>query len=70
MQQLCLVMCKSHPDVPGSEGMKGSWRAAEAWHCEKPWKGTGEGATSVEVDGPGLKESCKEVKAWYYEERL
>jgi hypothetical protein len=53
-----LVMCKGHPDGTGFEGMKGSRRAAEARHCEKPWKATGEGAASIEVDGPGLKGSC------------
>lgn len=26
----------SHPGRTGFEGMKGSWRASEAWHCEKP----------------------------------
>jgi hypothetical protein len=47
-------MCKSHPGGPGFEGMKGSCRAAEARHYEKPWKAIGEGAASVAVDGPGL----------------
>lgn len=28
-----LVMCKSHPGGTGFEGVKGSWRAAEAGHC-------------------------------------
>ena len=41
-----LVMCK------------GSRRAAEAQHCERPWKAMGEGAASVAIDGPGLKGSC------------
>ena len=48
-------MCKSHPDGTGFDGMKGSWRAAEAQHCERPWKPTGEGAASVVVDDPGLE---------------
>ena len=39
--------------------MKGSRRAAEAWHYERPWKDIGEGAASVAIDGPGLKGSCK-----------
>ena len=30
MLQLNLVMCKNHPDSTGFEGMKESWRAAEA----------------------------------------
>jgi hypothetical protein len=46
--------------------MKRSW----GWHCERPWKAIGEGATSVAVDGPGLKGSCKEVEAWHHEESL
>jgi hypothetical protein len=51
-------MCKSHPGGTCFEGMKGSCRAAEAQHCEMPWKGTGEGGASVAIHGPGLKGSC------------
>ena len=51
-------MCKSYPDGTGFEGMKGSYRAAEAWYCERPGKAIGEGAASVAIDGPGLKGSC------------
>ena len=47
-------MCKSHPGGTGFEGMKGSWRAAEARHCERPWKAIGEGAASVAISAPGL----------------
>ena len=53
-----LVMYKGHPGGTGFEGMKGSCRAAEARHCERPWKAIGEGAASVAIDGPGLKGSC------------
>ena len=63
-------MCKSHPGGTGFEGMKGSCRAAEARHCERPWKAIGEGEASVAVDGPGLKGSCKEIEAWHNEESL
>ena len=42
-----LVMCKSQPGGTSFEGMKGSRRAAEAQHCERPWKAIGEGAVSV-----------------------
>ena len=56
-------MCKSYPGGTGFEGMKGSRRAAEAQHCERPWKAIGEGAASVAIDGPGLKGSCKGVEA-------
>ena len=55
MLQLDWVMCKDHPGGIGFEGMKGSWRAVEAWHCERPVKAIGEGVTSVV--GPGLKSS-------------
>ena len=51
-------MCKSQPGGTSFEGMKGSHRAAEALQCERPWKAIGEGAASIEVDGPGLKRSC------------
>ena len=49
--------------------MKGSWTAAEAWLCERPGKTIGEGA-SVAADGPGLKETCKEVEAWHHKGSL
>ena len=32
-----------------------SWRVAEAWHCERPWKTIGAGAASVAVAGSGLR---------------
>ena len=51
-------MCKSHPGGIGFEGMKVSRRAAEAWHCERPWRAIGEDAASVAIDGPGLKGPC------------
>jgi hypothetical protein len=51
-------MCKGHPGGTGFEAMNRSCRTAETWHCERPWKAIGEGAASVAVDGPGLKESC------------
>ena len=70
MLQLDLIMCKNRPGDTGFEGMKGSRRAAEIWHCERPGKAIGEGATSVILDGPGLKRSCKEVKVWHHEESL
>jgi hypothetical protein len=70
VQWLDLVICKSYPGGTGFEGMKGSCRAAEAWHCERPWSTTDEGAASVAVDGPGLRSSCKGVEAWHHEESL
>ena len=33
-----LVICKGHPGGTGFEGMKGSHKAAEAGHCERPWR--------------------------------
>ena len=35
---------KSHPEDTGFEGMKGSGKAAEAWHCERPGKAIGKSA--------------------------
>ena len=52
------VICKGHPGGTVFEGMKGSRRAAEAQHCERPWKAIGEGAAAVAIEGPGLKGSC------------
>jgi hypothetical protein len=66
--RLDLVMCKRNPYGSGFEGMKESRRAAEAWHCERPWKTIGEGAASVAIDSPGLKGLCKGVEAWHQEE--
>jgi hypothetical protein len=63
-------MCKSHPGGTAFEGMKRSCRAAEARHCERPWKVIGEGAASGAIDGPGLKGSCKGVEVWHHEESL
>jgi hypothetical protein len=68
--QLDLVMCKTCPGGTGFEGMKGSWRVAVAWYCERPGKAIGEGAASVAVVVPRLKGSCKEVEAWHHEESL
>ena len=65
-----LLICKGHPGGTGFEGMKGSCRAAEARHCERPWKAIGEGAASVVVDGPGLKRLGKRFDAWHHEESL
>ena len=56
MLQLNLVMCENHLDSTGFEGMKESWRAAEAWHCERPEKAIGESAATVAIDSPGLEE--------------
>ena len=68
--QLDLVICKSHPGGASFEGMKESWRAAEAQHYERPWEAIGVGATPVAIDGSGLKGSCKGVEAWHHEENL
>jgi hypothetical protein len=60
--QLNLVICKNHPGGTEFEGMKGSGRAAEAWHHKRLWKAIGEGTASVVVDGPGLKGPCKKLR--------
>ena len=57
-----MLICKNHPGGTGFEGMKESWRTAEAWHCERPGKAIVEGAAST-VDGEGLNGSCKELEA-------
>ena len=63
-------MYKSHTGGIGFEGMKGSWKAAEASYCESSGEVIGEEAVSVVVEGPGLEGSCKEVEAWHHEENL
>ena len=63
-------MCKGQPGGTGFEGMKGSHRAAEAQHCERPWKATGEGAASVAIGDPGSQGSSKGIEAWHHEESL
>jgi hypothetical protein len=50
-------MYKNHPGDTGFEGMKWSFRAAEAWHYESPGKANGESAGSVTVDSTRLKSS-------------
>ena len=54
-------MCKSYPGGTSFEGKKGLRKAAEARHCERPWKAIGEGAASVAIDGPGLKGSLQMI---------
>jgi hypothetical protein len=65
--QLDLLMYKNHPGGTSFEGLKGSWRTAKAWHCERPRKAIGERAVSVVINGLGLKESCKELETWHHE---
>ena len=45
-----------------------SWRAAEAWHYERPVKAIGEGLVSVEDEGLGMKGSYKEIETWHPKE--
>jgi len=40
--------------------------ASDAWHCEMPWKASGEGVDSVVVYGPEPKGSCKGFEAHHY----
>lgn len=63
MLQLDLVKHKNHPGGTVFEGIKWSWRAAEAWQHEKPGEATGENIASVAVEVQGLNGSWKEVKA-------
>lgn len=57
------VKAERHPGGAGFEVMKESWRAAEAWHGEKPGNAICEGAASVAVEDPGLRGSYKEVES-------
>jgi hypothetical protein len=59
-------MCTNYPGATGFEGMKGSRRAAEAWHWDRLGNDIGESAASVAIKGPGLKGSGKEVEAWHH----
>jgi len=43
--------------------LKGTWRTAEAWHCEN----LEEGSASVAVESPGLKTLCRELEDWQHE---
>lgn len=52
-----LVTCNRFLGVTSLEVMKGLWRADEAWHCESPGEGVGEGVALVAEETPGLKES-------------
>lgn len=57
----------SHPGAIGFEGMERSWRAAEAWQCERPGKVIGKDAASVTVEGPRLKRPCRGLDTWIEE---
>lgn len=48
----------------GFEGRKGSWRTAEAWHCERPDEAIDEGTASTTVEALGLKGSWGKAEAW------
>ena len=50
--------------------MKGWGREAAIWHYKRLGEAIGEVATSVAVEGLGLKGSWKEVYAWQHEESL
>ena len=62
MLQRDLVIYKSPPSGTGFEGIKGSCRTAEAWHCERPRKAIGERTASVAVDSPGLRVHAKKLE--------
>lgn len=54
-------MNKSHPGRTGFEGIKGTWREAEAWHSKRP-REDGKGTASVKVEGPGLKNHVQKMR--------
>lgn len=66
--QLYLAMYKSHPDGTGFEGMQGSWRETEAWHCKRSGKAIRENEASITVEVLGLKGSGIKAEAWHHEE--
>ena len=47
-------------------GMKELSRAAEAWHCERPWKAIGESAASAALHDPFMP-SCTWVTLTHYQ---
>lgn len=52
--------------LPGGSSFvrhKESWRAAEAWHCERPEEAIGEGAALVAVEMEGLKGPRRVLRA-------
>jgi hypothetical protein len=63
-------MYKNHQGDTSFEGMKISWRAAGAWHYEKPGKVIGESADWVAVESQRLTWSQKILEAWHHEEGL
>lgn len=50
-------MFVSFPGDTGSEDMKRSLRAAEAWHHESTGEAVGEGIALVVIEASGLKQS-------------
>ena len=69
--QLNLAMSKSQLGSTGFETIKGSWRAAEAWHnvvgLESLKKRQEREVISKDAVGsPGLKGSQRKVEAWHH----
>ena len=46
----------------GFEGPKGSWKAAEDWHCKRPEEAIGGGTASVSVGGPGCRGPAENLR--------
>ena len=63
-------MCINHPGGTGFEGIKISWRAFGAWHCEGLWKAIGESVASLAIGNQELKGSCREIEVWHHGESL
>ena len=59
--------CVQKQPRTGFEGMKGSWRAAEAWPWERPGEATCEGVARVAVEAPG---SWRNIDVWHHEEGI
>lgn len=55
---------KESPGYPTFEAMMGS----KSWYCERSGEATGEDITSVAMEGPELKKSCREAEVWHCKE--
>lgn len=62
------VTCKSLSGATGFAGMKGSWRKAETWYCERPGEAIGEGTAGVAMEAPGLKGSWRTTETLDHED--
>jgi hypothetical protein len=55
-------MCKGHPGSTGFEGMKGTLRTAEAWHCEGHRRSLVKLHAQLLLIAQGLRGHAKELR--------